>query len=149
MRVYICNHRRLNKVARAMLSSADYELAFTLADLYILANLLHSVLIDDRPDNGIWQYHITHRQLFGLLDHLLQALVIHLVNNDGSRASGTLLSLEAKGRGNDTCRGSIKISCFIHDHRVFAAHFQDGPFQPALSLLMFCRQFIDTQANIA
>src|SRR2546421_7842033 len=132
-----------------MLSSTGYKTTFALANLDIPANLLHGVLINDRSNHRTRLRYIAHGQLSGLLDDLPQDLVIYLVDNDGTRAGRTLLTLETKSRSNYTGRGSVEISRFIDDHRVFAAHFQDGAFQPALPLLMFRRQFIDAQANIA
>src|SRR5437763_10668422 len=100
MRVYICNHRRLNKVARAMLSSTGYETTFAFADLDIPGNLLHGILINDRSYHRIWLRYIARGQLPGFLDDFLQDLVIHLVDTDGTRASRTLLPLENKSRSN-------------------------------------------------
>ncbi len=69
-----------------MLSSTGYETTFAFADLDIPGNLLHGVLIDNRSNHRTRLRYIAHGQLSGLLDDLLQDLVIYLVNNDGARA---------------------------------------------------------------
>src|SRR5437588_10753023 len=109
MRVNICNDRRLNKEARAMVSTPSYQATFLLTHLDIIGDLLQRVLIDDRSYGYFRLRDIAHVQLLRLLDHLLQYLVIDLVNDDGSRTCRTFLPLEAKCRSDDAGRGCIQV----------------------------------------
>ena len=61
----------LNKVAGAGMSTAEDKASLMLANLDVVNDFLHRVLIDHRTHIGRWLGHIAHRQLFGLLNHLL------------------------------------------------------------------------------
>src|SRR5258708_14581587 len=104
MRVYIGDHGRLDKVPRAVMSTADHEAAFLFAYLDIVGDLFHGVLIDDRSHIGLRFSDVAYGQPLCLLDYLLQDLVVDWLDNDSTRPCRTLLSLQDK-RANDnpTC----------------------------------------------
>src|SRR5579859_2220066 len=107
VRVHIGENGWLNEVARTAMFAANSQAALVFADLDILKNFLHCILINNRTHIGGWLRDITHCQAFRLLDDLLQDLIVDLIHDNSARAGGTLLALEAEGRGDDTCSSRL------------------------------------------
>ncbi len=95
------------------------------ANLDILVNFLESIFIDDRSHICFGSGYIAKTELSGPLDHLLQDLIVDLIDNDRPRAGGAFLSLKAKSRGHDPVGSGVQVGGLINHHSVFAAHLKD------------------------
>src|SRR5215831_11393730 len=71
MGVYVSDYGWFDEVAWAMMTATGNDAAFFFADLDVVGDLLHGVLINDRPHVGFWLGDIAECQAFRLLDDLL------------------------------------------------------------------------------
>jgi hypothetical protein len=58
------------------------------------------------------------------------------------------LTLVAKGGCNNALGGGIQISRLVHDHRILAAHLQDGALDPHLPRLRPGRPLVNAQSYL-
>ncbi len=91
---------------------------------------------------------MAHLELLGPLDHLGHQLIVDRRGDNQSAQGAALLALEAEGCCHGLVRCEVQVCRLVHDHRVLAAHLQDGPLQPDLARLGLGCQLVDVQADL-
>ena len=73
---------------------------------------------------------VTNLDLVHTRLELLEKLVVDLLIDNRARAGRALLSLKTECRNGNTFDRRVHIGLGVHDDRVFAAHLEDGAFDP-------------------
>src|SRR5262249_6145241 len=146
----VSNDSGLDEVALARLpgrTAAVNEPAFLLADLDVIQNTLHRLLIDHRT-HGLVFCGIAHGDLADPVFQALEEDVINLLVDDGARAGRALLPLEAESGGGHAFDSGVKVGVSIDDDGVFSAHLQDGAFDPLLAWTGNSRALVNVEPDL-
>ena len=130
------------------MTTSQQASAFLLANFDVFQNGFHRAFIHYRAH--VWVLGgIAYGDLFDSGFQSFDEFVIDAFIDDGARTSRTFLSRKAEGRQSDTFDGGIEVSIGINDDGIFAAHFQNGTFDPDLAGRHFGGTAIDVQPDLA
>src|SRR6185437_12687468 len=125
---------------------AGEDAAFAFADIDVIEDALHRGLIHDGAHvdvlDRIADLDVGHARL-----DALEECVVDRFFDDGAGAGGTLLSVEAEGRGHDAFDGSVDVRIRADDDRVLAAELEDGALDPDLALLRLRGALVNFEAD--
>src|SRR5215216_916998 len=127
---------------------AEHAIAFLLSHVHVTRHLLELRLAYDGSKVHVGALRATDFESFGLLDDLIQNLVVDVGVQDGAACSAALLSRVAVSALDDVRGGRVEIRRVIYYHRVLAAHLGYDPLDPALVLYLSGRQLIDAEARL-
>src|SRR5215207_721842 len=127
---------------------AEHAIAFLLSHVHVTRHLLELRLAYDGSKVHVGALRATDFESFGLLDDLIQNLLVDVGMQDGAARGAALLSRVAVSALDDVRGGGVEIRRVIYYHRVLAAHLGYYPLDPALVLYLSGRQLVDAEPRL-
>src|SRR5215208_6827934 len=127
---------------------AEHAIAFLLSHVHVTRHLLELRLAYDGSKVHVGALRATDFESFGLLDDLIQNLLVDVGMQDSAARGAALMSRVAVSALDDVRGGGVEIRRVIYYHRVLAAHLGYDPLDPALVLYLSGRQLVDAESRL-